>query len=60
MQVVCFEGREAHVVAAGASIAGRTGRARDTYFVGGLSYPVPPGRQKTHNPQVRRMKRRIN
>lgn len=46
VQVVCLESREAHVVAAGAPVAGRAGRAGYAYFVGGLSNPVTPGRQK--------------
>lgn len=46
VQVVCLEGGEAHVVAAGATIAGRAGGAGHTYFVGGLSNPVAPGRQR--------------
>lgn len=45
MQVVCLESREAHVVAAGAAVAGRAGGAGYAYFVGGLSDPVTPGRQ---------------
>lgn len=46
VQVVCLESREAHVVAAGAPVAGGTGGAGDAYFVGSLSDPVAPGRQK--------------
>ena len=46
VQVVCLESGEAHVVAAGAPVAGRAGGAGYTYFVGSLSDPVAPGRQK--------------
>lgn len=46
VQVVCLESREAHVVAAGAPVAGRAGGAGHAYFVGSLSDPVTPGRQK--------------
>ena len=47
VQVVCLESGEAHVVAAGAAVAGGTGGAGNAYFVGGVSNPVTPGRQ-TH------------
>lgn len=46
VQVVCLESREAHVVAAGAPVAGRTGRAGHAYFVWSFSNPVTPERQK--------------
>lgn len=46
VQVVCLESREAHVVAAGAAVAGRAGRAGNAYFVWGLSNPVTPAREK--------------
>lgn len=46
VQVVCLQSRKAHVVAAGAPIAGRAGGARYTYFVWSFSNPVTPGRQK--------------
>lgn len=45
VQVVCLESGEAHVVAAGAAIAGRAGRAGNAYFVGGFSDPVTPERE---------------
>lgn len=48
VQVVCLESGEAHVVAAGAAVAGRAGRAGDAYFVGGLSNPVPPAGERSH------------
>lgn len=47
MQVVCLESGKAHVVAAGAPVAGRAGGAGHAYFVGSLSDPVTPTRQKT-------------
>lgn len=40
VQVVCLQSREAHVVAAGAPVAGRAGGAGHAYFVGSLSNPV--------------------
>lgn len=46
VQIVCLERGEAHVVAAGAAVARRAGGAGDAYFVGSLSDPVAPGRQK--------------
>lgn len=46
VQVVCLESGEAHVVAAGAAVAGRAGRAGNAYFVGGLSDPVAPAEEK--------------
>lgn len=46
VQVVCLESGEAHVVAAGAAVAGRAGRAGNAYFVGSLSDPVPPAGEK--------------
>lgn len=45
VQVVCLESGEAHVVAAGAAVAGRAGRAGNAYFVGGISDPVTPERE---------------
>lgn len=48
VQVVCVESGEAHVVAAGAAVAGRAGRAGNAYFVGGLSDPVPPAGERSH------------
>lgn len=48
VQVVCLESGEAHVVAAGATVAGRAGRAGNAYFVGGLSNPVPPAGERSH------------
>lgn len=46
VQVVRLEGGEAHVVAAGAAVAGGAGRAGDADLVGGLSDPVPPAGEK--------------
>lgn len=46
VQVVCLESREAHVVAAGAPVAGGAGGAGDAHFVGSLPDPVAPGGQK--------------
>lgn len=43
VQVVCLESGEAHVVAAGAPVAGRAGGAGHAYFVGSLSDPVALG-----------------
>lgn len=42
VQVVCLESREAHVVAAGAPVAGGAGGAGHAYFVGSFSNPVTP------------------
>lgn len=47
VQVVRLESGKAHVVAAGAPVAGRAGRAGDAYFVGSLSDPITPERKKT-------------
>lgn len=46
VQVVCLESREAHVVAAGAPVAGGAGGAGHAYFVGSFSNPVTPETQK--------------
>lgn len=46
VQVVCLESGEAHVVAAGAAVAGGAGRAGDAHFVGGLTDPVTPVRER--------------
>lgn len=47
VQVVCLQSGEAHVVAAGAAVAGRAGGAGHAHFVGSLSDPVAPERQET-------------
>lgn len=46
VQVVCLEGGEAHVVAAGAPVAGGAGGAGHAHFVGSFSDPVTPERQR--------------
>lgn len=51
VQVVCPQRREAHVVAARSAVAGWAGGAGHAHFVGGLSDPVAPGRQKSRQCQ---------
>lgn len=51
VQVVCPQRREAHVVAAGAAVAGWAGRAGHAHFVRGLSDPVAPGRERSRQCQ---------